>query len=32
MIFSGVDRTLPIDPIHLSSQYVNGSISEISGV
>ncbi|KAG7022928.1 Bifunctional riboflavin kinase/FMN phosphatase [Cucurbita argyrosperma subsp. argyrosperma] len=26
-----VDRTLPIDPIHLSSQYVNGSISEISG-
>ncbi|XP_023530665.1 bifunctional riboflavin kinase/FMN phosphatase-like [Cucurbita pepo subsp. pepo] len=25
-----VDRTLPIDPIHLSSQYVNGSISEIS--
>ncbi|XP_038888633.1 bifunctional riboflavin kinase/FMN phosphatase-like [Benincasa hispida] len=25
-----VDRTLPIDPIYLSSHYVNGSMSEIS--
>lgn len=29
---SGVDRALPIDPIYLSSQYVNGSMNEISGV